>query len=445
VDIPSGTIVETETRVQFTTDKDTTIPEGDKSVDVDVTAEVSGADGNVSADTITVIVSTLTGVDSVNNNSATSGGADRESDEVLRARALKHPAVRGSATSDAIQSHVIDEVDAVRNVHVKVNNDHDTTADDTFDSGDGTGTDSETISNDGSHTRISSTFTVPVGGKWVQDVEFVGKHGTSTPTVKVRIEGDNGGQPDGNLEDSHHEKTGISPNDNATTGVKFERPGFLPQGTYHVVIEETGGSEFILDGDTAGDTDEVNVFDGTSWSLSSNIENANMDIVAGTPPHSVQPYIQGGSDADVSEALLEIVGGGIRTWGENKYTVTDDSGTKHDIRHSDPDQVTIYTDVTITSNDDWDSTNGPDAIRDEIVRYIGGTGTEGTFYRGLVLGSDVIHSKLIDVIHDVTGVADVETVNVGTSDNPTGEANITIDTEQLAESETVGNIGVTVN
>jgi hypothetical protein len=56
------------------------------SVDVAVLAVVGGAAGNVAAGAITLMTSPLTGINSVSNAQATSGGADAESDQALITR-----------------------------------------------------------------------------------------------------------------------------------------------------------------------------------------------------------------------------------------------------------------------------------------------------------------------------------------------------------------------
>ena len=53
---------------------------------VAVEASVSGSSGNVSANTITVMTSPITGIDTVTNIAAFTNGADQESDSALKAR-----------------------------------------------------------------------------------------------------------------------------------------------------------------------------------------------------------------------------------------------------------------------------------------------------------------------------------------------------------------------
>jgi uncharacterized phage protein gp47/JayE len=81
VAIPIGTLVATADGTQFATTSTGTIADGNTdSNNVSILAEKEGEESNVAADTITVIVTPVNGVETVNNASATSGGLDKETD-----------------------------------------------------------------------------------------------------------------------------------------------------------------------------------------------------------------------------------------------------------------------------------------------------------------------------------------------------------------------------
>lgn len=91
--IPVGTRVSTASTtaapaVVFRTIEAATIPESG-SVAVRIEAEVPGASGNVAAGTIRFLAASVPGVTSVTNAEPTTGGADEEDDESLRARLLQ--------------------------------------------------------------------------------------------------------------------------------------------------------------------------------------------------------------------------------------------------------------------------------------------------------------------------------------------------------------------
>ena len=87
--IPEGTIVGTEEGLEFATDMEAYIVAGDTSVDVMCTCLTVGADGNVKANTITIIDDEY--IDdriTVNNNAVFYDGTDYEDDDTYRERLL---------------------------------------------------------------------------------------------------------------------------------------------------------------------------------------------------------------------------------------------------------------------------------------------------------------------------------------------------------------------
>lgn len=97
--VPVGTMVRTADGSQsFTVVADTgnpawsaaqngfSLPAGTASVNVAVSAAVSGSGGNVQAGAISLIAAALPGVDTVSNAAPSNGGLDAESDPALRAR-----------------------------------------------------------------------------------------------------------------------------------------------------------------------------------------------------------------------------------------------------------------------------------------------------------------------------------------------------------------------
>jgi phage-related baseplate assembly protein len=75
---------------------------GVMSLDLPITALISGQSGNVLASTVTVLASPVSGIDTINNAAPTSGGEDPESDPALRTRFANFFAARSRATLDAV-------------------------------------------------------------------------------------------------------------------------------------------------------------------------------------------------------------------------------------------------------------------------------------------------------------------------------------------------------
>ncbi len=95
--ISAGALVASEA-VQYYVKEDVVIGD-DGTITASVVCAVPGAIGNVGASRITRIPITLAGVDSVKNDSAMTGGYDRETDEILRERTyikIRTPSTSGN-------------------------------------------------------------------------------------------------------------------------------------------------------------------------------------------------------------------------------------------------------------------------------------------------------------------------------------------------------------
>lgn len=120
--IPAGTQVSTEgseaaPAIFFVTIEEVTIDSGGTAT-ANIEAVEAGADGNVAAGTITVLAQPVTGVTSVTNAAATSGGADEESDESLLDRLLQKVRQPGTSGNKADYINWALEVSGVGGVQV---------------------------------------------------------------------------------------------------------------------------------------------------------------------------------------------------------------------------------------------------------------------------------------------------------------------------------------
>jgi uncharacterized phage protein gp47/JayE len=87
ITIPVGVIVSTPSGLLYTTTSEGTIAGGaTESGDVSVEANEIGASYNVPATSISIITTSVIGVDTVNNAAAMSGGSDQESDNAFQQR-----------------------------------------------------------------------------------------------------------------------------------------------------------------------------------------------------------------------------------------------------------------------------------------------------------------------------------------------------------------------
>lgn len=101
--IPAGTVCATagENPVQYRTTREATLPQGQLSVSVPAMAEIGGRNGNAQPGTVTVMVTPPPAIETVNNDSAFSGGEDKEGDSELRARLMQNCAQVSNGTNAA--------------------------------------------------------------------------------------------------------------------------------------------------------------------------------------------------------------------------------------------------------------------------------------------------------------------------------------------------------
>jgi len=130
VDIPKGTKLSTvatanSPAIEFQTTETNdaggtkyTIPSGVDYADIDVEATNAGLDGNVNANTITVLSTSLSGISSVNNPDSTSGGTDEENDDDLRSRAQDALQALAKATIAAIRAACL-SISGVQDVSIQ--------------------------------------------------------------------------------------------------------------------------------------------------------------------------------------------------------------------------------------------------------------------------------------------------------------------------------------
>lgn len=147
----------------------------------------------------------------------------------------------------------------------------------------------------------------------------------------------------------------------------------------------------------------------------------------GRPPHSIEPVVVGGSNADIAAAILASKAAGIQTYGTITEAVADSQGIIHSISFSQPTEVEVYLNITITPNTDPNQgdvypSNGDDAVTAAIVAYTGATG---------VLGRDVVLSQLYTPINTVSGVFGV-VIEVSTDGATWQSTNLVLSADEVA-------------
>jgi len=171
------------------------------------------------------------------------------------------------------------------------------------------------------------------------------------------------------------------------------------------------------------------------------VNNSDTTDGDGRPPKSFESYVLGGESEDIAKIILQTGAAGIQPFGTESQIVQDDSGQEHTIGFTYAAEVDIYVDVTVTTNEEYPE-DGNERMVTEIIKYIGGEDEDGSIYTGLSMGEDVIYTQIIKACYRVPGVEDVD-VTIGTSPDPTGTENISIDITEVAETS-YDKVGVSV-
>jgi hypothetical protein len=157
----------------------------------------------------------------------------------------------------------------------------------------------------------------------------------------------------------------------------------------------------------------------------------------GRPSHSFEAIVDAEQQYydDIAERILDrkaagdiSVGGYV---GQNvTRTVELVNGQQKDISFSIPTQVQIYVDCDLEKTDTY---AGNAQVRDNIVRYTGGTLTSSDEIDGEIgVSDDVIYFQIVEAIMDVEGVHNITNLEVGTSASPTGTSDVTISVNETA-------------
>lgn len=118
--IPAGTVVATqgETPVYFETTQEAVIPKTTYTIHAPVRAVKAGIEGNVPAGKIDVIVTPVSGVQTVTNPDPCVSGADREGDESLRSRIKESFVSPSNGTNSGYYKNVALEIPSVASAGV---------------------------------------------------------------------------------------------------------------------------------------------------------------------------------------------------------------------------------------------------------------------------------------------------------------------------------------
>jgi len=252
--------------------------------------------------------------------------------------------------------------------------------------------------------------------------------GTVTLNVEALVSGTSGNIPIGNIIEIVSPIAGLDSVTNASATT-----GGLDQETDEELRDRYNKS-FIQDDNAATVRIRKELLEVTDVRDAIVEENDTESTVNGVPAKSVAPFVFGGDNTAIAEAILRKKPSGIRSFGDITVTVADSEGNNHDIGFSRPTEINVYVNVTVTTDSNYPA-NGDDLVITEVVKYIGGTDADATVYDGLGLGQNVIWSKLVGLIPlNVAGITDL-TVELSTDNVTFNPANITIASREVAVTD----------
>jgi uncharacterized phage protein gp47/JayE len=165
-------------------------------------------------------------------------------------------------------------------------------------------------------------------------------------------------------------------------------------------------------------------------------ENDQEYVNRGLPPNSIAPFVYGGDDQEIANAIFSRKTGGIRSFGTTEVVLTDSKGKQHKIGFSRPTVVNVWVKLTISKSPEYQQypVDGDVQVKSRIIEHIGGLDTNGTKYDGQGLDADVIHYKLIAAIADIPGINDVM-VELSTDGINYNQNNIAINNVSIAQTD----------
>ena len=151
-----------------------------------------------------------------------------------------------------------------------------------------------------------------------------------------------------------------------------------------------------------------------------------VEDIDGRPPHSLDIVVEGGTEADIGETLLNVVAAGIETIGDITVLPIDDQGFEQTFKFSRPDPIEIYLELDLTINAALYPVDGDDQVKAAVLAYGNALG----------IGTDIVvygsKPNLICSFEDVPGITDV-VVRVGKTISPTTDDNVIIDPREISD------------
>jgi uncharacterized phage protein gp47/JayE len=149
----------------------------------------------------------------------------------------------------------------------------------------------------------------------------------------------------------------------------------------------------------------------------------------GRPPHSIHVVVEGGSDADLAQAIFEYKSAGIATFGSVSQQVLDSQGQPVTINFDRFVDLYAWIQVTITEKnfEEVYPADGEQQIKENLLSF-----SESEFS----FGDDLIYQKFFGPVYDVPGIR-AASIAIATTASPVGTPvfvsdNIVIDPINIA-------------
>ncbi len=166
----------------------------------------------------------------------------------------------------------------------------------------------------------------------------------------------------------------------------------------------------------------------TVTSVSVIVNEKDTEDSSGRPPHSFECYVAGGENHhyEIAQAIYEKKPLGIKTCGNENYSIIDNGGFTHLIKFSHCSYINIDVSMRIKINENFNETAGIKEIKNNISDYINNLG----------VGKNVVLSSLYGRIHAVSGVTEVLELSMAKDGSGSG-GNIEIGEWEIAKSRNV--------
>mgnify|MGYP006272892455 CR=1 FL=1 len=181
------------------------------------------------------------------------------------------------------------------------------------------------------------------------------------------------------------------------------------------------------------------------------INDTNLADGDGQPPHSFELVVDGPETQDDYDSLAQMLldtkaAGDTSSAGIYGTEISGEAklinGQTFTLSLSEAVSVPVYVDMELDVTTEYE---GDTAVRNNIVRYIGGVLSSNSPADGrLEVGEDVIFGAIEYAIRQTPGVYDVSSLTVDTVDPPVGTANISIALNEKAVADaTDGSLAIT--